>query len=163
MRSVRSVLLLIAFSHLARPANNKYDNGGGDGGGDGGGVKTHINIRAPDNIARSHAGPQEYVTRHASKIVNKTTSYIAGVVSPMTKYNAEIITRRGGGTYESERITRDNSNPVLYALSTVIRLLTILVSTQYVSERKLNSLIQYGILHLSNYFVGCRFCFKIDI
>ena len=80
MRSVRSVLLLIAFSHLARPANNKYDNGGGDGGA----VKTHINIREPDNIARSHAGPQEYVTRHASKIVNKTTSYIAGVVSPMT-------------------------------------------------------------------------------
>ena len=70
MRSVRSVLLLIAFSHLARPANNKYDNGGGDGGG----VKTHINIREPDNIARSHAGPQEYVTRHASKIVNKTTT-----------------------------------------------------------------------------------------
>ena len=76
MRSVRSalVLLVIAFSHLARPANNKYDNGGGDGGGDGGGVKTHINIRAPDNIARSHAGPQEYVSRHASKIVKKTTS-----------------------------------------------------------------------------------------
>ena len=125
MRSVRSVLLLIAFSHLARPANNKYDNGGlvKSGG---------INIREPDNRARSHAGPQEYVTRHASKIVNKTTSYIAGVVSPMTKYNAEIITRRGGGTYERERITRDNSNPVLYALSTVVRLLTILVSTQYV-------------------------------
>ena len=76
MRCERSVLLVIVFSHLARAANNKYDNGGV--------VKTHINIREPDNIARSHAGPQEYVTRHASKIVNKTTSYIAGVVSPMT-------------------------------------------------------------------------------
>ena len=57
VRSVLSVLLVIVFSHLARPANNKYDNGDL--------VKTRINIREPDNRARSHAGTQEYVTRHA--------------------------------------------------------------------------------------------------
>ena len=64
---VRSVLLVTVFSHLARPANNNYDNEGLV-------VKTRINIRQPDNIARSHAGPQEYVTRHAGIIVNKTRS-----------------------------------------------------------------------------------------
>ena len=67
VRSVVHVLLVTVFSHLARPANNNYDNEGLV-------VKTRINIRQPDNIARSHAGPQEYVTRHAGTIVNKTRS-----------------------------------------------------------------------------------------
>ena len=58
VRSVLCVLLVIVFSHLARPHSHKYDNGAG--------VKTRgIDIREPDSIARSHAGPREYLTRHA--------------------------------------------------------------------------------------------------
>ena len=68
MRGVRSdvlvVLTVTVFSQVvARAANNKYDNGSL--------VKTHINIREPDNIGQSHAGPEEYVTRHAIIMFSK--------------------------------------------------------------------------------------------
>ena len=78
VRSVLSVLLVMVFlfSHLARAANNKYDNGSR--------VKTRINIREPDNRARSHAGPQEYVTRHAGRHSSKQNNNLPGP-SPLTR------------------------------------------------------------------------------
>ena len=67
MRCVRSdvlvVVTLTVFLQLASPANNKYDNGRH--------VKTPINIREQDHIERSHAGPEEYVTRHAIIMFSK--------------------------------------------------------------------------------------------
>ena len=69
LRSLVHVLLVtLVFSHLARSANNNYGNGGL--------VKTGINIRQPDKRARSHAGPQEYLTRYGVIIVNKTRSFL---------------------------------------------------------------------------------------